>query len=140
MSELEYSSEIIESLLSNPETNILVSCMNGRNRSKTVAREIAELGYTNVRTLGVKDYRIPRDEKEEEINWAQLVVPTGVDVEAEIRRINREVTTLGIRIENKEHYFLTAGTEQQKERIRVAIRERLSDAGFVNFQEKQNKT
>lgn len=131
------TSEIAERLLVDPETVILFVCMNGRTRSKVAAREADALGYHRSRVLGIKDFSISLQEKEDALDQAQIIVAIGADVEAEIRQLNLglQKPILTIHIANHEHVVSRLGTPDQRTQIGEVIRRRLLEVGFVDCSE-----
>ncbi len=128
-------------LMRNPKTEILVVCMHGRSRSKAIARMLRnKFRYPNAGALGIRDSKIPINEKKAQLEKAQLVVYVESDVLGEITHLYEgieEIKTLGMKLVNfpltqLEHHVLSSdpGMRFKKDEVLPQIEGRLALRGF----------
>ncbi len=111
--------------------------MHGRSRSKAIVRLLETLGYTNVRMVGIRDYSMPHDERDNLLKQADLIVPVASDVTAEVKNrlksLGIDAAIKPVELTEKEHAILHYGTKDEQAALLADLERRLVEAGFQRF-------
>ena len=79
---------MVETYQHNPEfsedDNYLAVCLNGRTRSKYIAKCLDRMGYPNCRSLGIRDFELPEEDKRKILANAEVIICASPDTYSEV--------------------------------------------------------